>query len=212
MRPPSRDRSIQSTQSRTGRLVERLGWAGAALAGAVVGHVLTYLVAFVTPHSRQAALDETGHSYWNFAVATAIALGAWSAIVLVIRHMRRRARHDRRDHPAEGLFRTAIRLAVLQVTLFACLEVGERLAAGAPLRGLLGHDLLPLGLVFQVLVALGLALILRALATAVEVVARALLESPRLRPLISWPIPGPALQPSPLLLSGGWGARGPPYS
>jgi hypothetical protein len=193
-------------------LVERLGWAGAALAGAVVGHALTYLVAFVTPHSRQAALDETGHSYWSFAVATAIAIGAWSAIVLVIRQLRRTARHDRGDHAAEGLFRTAMRLAVLQVTLFACLEVGERLAAGAPIRGLLGHDLVPLGLVFQVLVALGLALILRALATAVDVVARGLLESPRLRPLISWPIPGPALQPSPLLLSGGWGARGPPSS
>jgi hypothetical protein len=188
-------------------LVERLGWAGAALAGAVVGHALTYLVAFVTPHSRQAALDETGHSYWNFAVATAIALGVWSAIVLVVRHLRR---HDRSRRPPEGLLRTALRLAVLQVTLFACLEMGERLAADAPLRGLLGHDLLPLGLVFQVLVALGLALILRALATAAEVVARALLEPPRLRPLSSWPLPRPALQPSPLLLSGGWGSRGPP--
>lgn len=210
MRPLSQDRSTQSTQSRTGRLVEHLGWAGAALAGAVVGHALTYLVAFVTPHSRQAALDETGHSYWNFAVATAIAIGAWSAIVLIVRHLRRTARHDRGDHAEEGLLRTAMRLAVLQVTLFACLEVGERLAAGAPLRGLLGHDLVPLGLVFQVLVALGLALILRALATAVEVVARALLEPPRIRALSSWPLPGAALQPSLLLLSGGWGARGPP--
>jgi len=210
VRAPSRNRRTESTQSRGGRLVERLGWAGAALAGAVVGHVLTYLVAFVTPHSRQAALDETGHSYWNFAVATAIAIGAWSAIVLVVRHLRRNARRDRSRRATEGLIRTALRLAVLQVTLFACLEVGERLAAGAPIRGLLGHDLLPLGLVFQVLVALGLALILRALATAVEVVARALSEPPRLRPLSSWPLPRPALQPSPLLLSGGWGARGPP--
>jgi hypothetical protein len=173
----------------------------------VVGHVLTYLVAFVTPHSRQAALDETGHSYWNLAVAIAIAVGAWSAAVLVVRHLRRDNREERHH---ERLLRSALRLAVLQVTLFACLEVSERLAAGAPLRGLLAHDLLPLSLVFQVLVALGLALILRALATVVEIVARTLLELPRLRPIRVWPLPTPGMQPIPVLLSGGWGSRGPP--
>ena len=199
---------VHGIRSRTGRLVERLGWAGAALAGAVVGHILTYLVAFVTPHSRQAALDESGHSYWNLAVATAIAVGVWSAAVLVLRHFRQRGREQ---VPNRGLLRSACRLAILQVTLFVCLEVGERLAAGAPLRGLIGHDLLPLGLVFQVLVALGLALMLRALATVVEIVGRAL-EVRRPRPLRAWSLPTPALQPSPLLLSGGWGTRGPPSS
>lgn len=197
---------VHGLRSRTGRLVDRMGWAGAALAGAVVGHILTYLVAFVTPHSRQAALDESGHSYWNLAVATAIAVGVWSAAVLILRHFRQRGLEE---VPDRGLFRSACRLAILQVTLFVCLEVGERLAAGAPLRGLIGHDLLPLGLVFQVLVALGLALMLRALATVVEIVARAL-EVLRPRPLRAWSLPTPALQPSPLLLSGGWGSRGPP--
>jgi hypothetical protein len=172
-----------------------------------VGHVLTYLVAFVTPHSRQAALEETGHSYWNLAVAAAIAVGAWSAAVLVVRHFRR---SDREELSNEGVFRSVLRLATLQVALFAFLEVGERLASGAPLRGLLGHDLLPLGLVFQVLVALGLALILRAMATVVEVIARTLLEPLRPRPLRVWALPSPVVQPSPLLLSGGWGSRGPP--
>ena len=196
----------QGFRSRSGRLVDRMGWAGAALAGAVVGHILTYLVAFVTPHSRQAALDESGHSYWNLAVATAIAVGVWSAAVLVLRHFRQRGPEQL---PDRGLFNSACRLAMLQVTLFVCLEVGERLAAGAPLQGLIGHDLLPLGLVFQVLVALGLALMLRALATVAEIVARAR-EAPRPRPLRAWPLPTAALQPSPLLLSGGWGTRGPP--
>jgi hypothetical protein len=199
---------VQGVRSRTGRHVERLGWAGAALAGAVVGHILTYLVAFVSPHSRQAALDETGHSYWNLALATAIAVGVWSAGLLVLRRFRRTRRGER---PEGGLFHAACRLAMLQVTLFVCLEVGERLAAGAPLRGLIGHDLLPLGLLFQVLVALGLALMLRALATVVEIVARAL-EAPRPRPLRAWALPRPALQPTPLLLSSGWGSRGPPFS
>jgi hypothetical protein len=199
---------VHGIRSRTGRLVERVGWAGAALAGAVVGHILTYLVAFVNPHSRQAALDETGHSYWNLAVAMAIAVGVWSAGLLVLRRFRRTRREDQ---PEGGLFHSACRLAILQVTLFVCLEVGERLAAGAPLRGLIGHDLLPLGLVFQVLVALGLALMLRALATVVEIVARAL-EAPRPRPLRAWSLPRPALQPTPLLLTGGWGSRGPPSS
>ena len=192
---------------RSERLLARLGWAGTAFAGAVVGHVLTYMVAFVTPHSRQAALDETGHSYWNLAVAAAIAVGAWSAAVLVVRHFRR---CDREELPNEGVFRSVLRLATLQVALFAFLEVGERLASGAPLRGLLGHDLLPLGLVFQVLVALGLALILRAMVTVVEVIARTLLEPPRPRPLRVWALPSPVVQPSPFLLSGGWGSRGPP--
>jgi hypothetical protein len=198
---------VNSFRPRAGRFLERIGWAGEALAGAVVGHILTYLVAFVTPHSRQAALDETGHSYWNLAVATAIAVGVWSAAVLVVRHFRRSNREER---PPEGFFRSTLRLAVLQVGLFACLEVGERLAAGAPLRGLLGHDLLPLGLVFQVLVALGLALILRALATVVEIVARTRLELPRPRPIRAWPLPTPGVEPIPVLLSGGWGSRGPP--
>ena len=202
-----RDVPTHFVRPRTERLVERIGWAGAALAGAVVGHALTYLVAFMTPHSRQAALDETGHSYWTLAVATAIAVGVWSAAILVVRHFRR---SDGEERPNTGLLRSALRLAVLQVALFACLEVSERLATGAPLRGLLGHDLLPLGLVFQVLVALGLALILRALATVVEIIARTVLELPRLRPIRLWPLPTPALQPIPLLLSGGWGLRGPP--
>jgi hypothetical protein len=194
-------------RSRTGRLVERIGWAGAAFAGAIVGHVLTYLVAFVTPHSRQAALDEAGHSYWNLAMATAIAVGVWAAIILVIRRFRSGGRSQQQNG---GLIRTALRLAVLQVSLFACLEVGERLASGAPLEGLLGHDLIPLGVVFQVLVALGLALIIRALATAAEIVARAVREPPRARPRASWPLPSPTLRPIPLHLSGGWGSRGPP--
>lgn len=205
--PFSRSR-VPGLRSRTRRLVDRMGWAGSALAGAVVGHFLTYLVAFVTPHSRQAALDESGHSYWSLAIATAVAVGVWSAAVLVLRRFRD---GDREPLPDRGLVRSARRLAILQVTLFVCLEVGERLAAGAPLRGLIGHDLLPLGLVLQVLVALGLALMLRALATVVEIVARAL-EAPRPRPLRAWPLPTPALQPSPLLLAGGWGTRGPPSS
>lgn len=193
-------------RSRTGKVVERIGWAGAAFAGAIVGHALTYLVAFVTPHSRQAALEEAGHSYWNLAVATAIAVGAWSAIVLVVRRIRPR---DRTKN-AQGLLPTTLRLAGLQVSLFACFEIGERLASGAPLRGLLGHDLIPLGLVFQVLVALGLALFLRALAAAAQIVAWTLLETPRARPPASWSLPSTTLQPIPLLLSGGWGSRGPP--
>ena len=200
---------VDRVRSRPGRLVDRLGWAGAALAGAVVGHILTYLVAFVTPHSRQAALAESGHSYWNLAVATAIAVGVWSAAVLVLRHLRQRSPDELADR---GLLHSACRLAILQVTLFVCLELGERLAAGAPLRGLIGHDLLPLGLVFQVLVALGLALMLRALATVVQIVARTLLEPPRPRSLRSWALPTPALQPSPLLLLEGSGPRGPPSS
>jgi hypothetical protein len=204
---PTRSLRADRVRPRSERLLARLGWAGTAFAGAVVGHVLAYLVAFVTPHSRQAALDETGHSYWNLAVAAAIAVGAWSAAVLVVRHFRR---GNREELPNEGLARSALRLAVLQVALFACLEVSERLAAGAPLRGLLGHDLLPLGLVFQVLVALGLALILRVLATVAEIVARTLLELPRLRPIRAWPLPTLRLQPAPLLLSGGLGSRGPP--
>jgi hypothetical protein len=209
VRPAVEPSQRHSARSRTGRLIERMGWAGAAFAGAIVGHALTYMVAFVTPHSRQAALDEAGHSYWNLAVATAIAVGVWSAIVLVVRHFRSRNGSGDNGH---GLFRTVLRLAGLQVSLFACLEIGERLASGAPLRGLLGHDLIPLGLIFQVLVALGLALILRALAAAVEVVTRVLLGPPTRRPVRAWPIPSLVLQPSPVLLSGGWGSRGPPLS
>lgn len=195
-------------RTRTGQLFDRLGWAGTALAGAVVGHALTYLAAFVSPSARLAVLDQTGHFYWSFAIAAAVALGIWSAITFVVRHLRKG--EGKPGTPIEGILRSASRLSVLQVALFACFEVGERLVSGAPLSGLLGDGIFPLALVIQPLVALGLALLLRGLAKAAEIVARAFRSLPALRSLRVRPLPAAPPGPIPVPLSGAWGLRGPP--
>lgn len=197
-------------KTRAGRLFERLGWAGTALAGAVVGHVLTYFAAFVSPSMRQAVLDETGHFYWSFAVVAAVALGFLSIGILVVRPFRQST--GKPGTSIEGIFRSASRLSFLQVAVFACFEVGERLVSGAPLDALLGGALLPLALVIQPLVALGLALLLRWLAKAAEIVARARRNLPASRSVLAWPLPATAPRPSILPLSGAWGLRGPPFN
>jgi hypothetical protein len=190
----------------TQRLLERTGWAGAAVAGAVLGHLLTYVVAFVNAATRHSVLEETGHSYWSFASAAAVLLGVSSAALVVVRRL---------GSPEDGggektLLRSASRLAAVQLLLFACIEIAERLVDGAPVRGLLNHGLVPLGLAIQILVAFGLALLLRGLASAAELLARQLLSSPTPRLLQVWPLPIPPPRPRLLLLSGAWGLRGPP--
>ncbi len=192
----------------TQRLLERMGWAGTAVAGAVVGHLLTYLVALVNAATRHSVLEQTGHSYWRFAVPTAALLGVWSVAVLIVRHVR----GPQRGVTEDGLLRSASRLAGVQLLLFGCVEVAERLLSAAPLAGLLNHGLIPLGLAIQILVAFGLALLIRGLASTAEFIARQLKRPPTVRSLRAGPLPTAPPRPGLPLLSGAWGLRGPPAS
>ena len=48
---------------------------GVAVAGAVVGHMVAYVLAVPEPTVRVALLGATGHAYWNAAIAAASVLG-----------------------------------------------------------------------------------------------------------------------------------------
>jgi hypothetical protein len=188
------------------RLLGRLGTAAAALVGVVIGHLTTYVLAVGDEGLRHALLERTGHGYLGTAVALALVLGAATAVSAV----RRRLRPGTQAGIEEPVLRFIVRLGLLQALLFAALELTERLLSGAPLSTLLDYHLLALGLPVQLVVALAVAVGLRALAAAAEIVARAI-RRPALRTLArAWPLPAaPAIHPLPAL-SGAWGARGPP--
>lgn len=176
------------------------------MTGAFLAHGLTYLLALINSAERQTLLQQTGHSYSGFAAPAAVVFGVFSAVVLVGRHLRPQQRSFRR----QTLFHSAFSLAAVQVLLFTAIEVGERLISGAPLGGLLAHGVFPLGLVIQVLVALGLALLLRGLSAVAELLALRLGCLTTLRSSRVWLLPRAPSRPTVLLLSGAWGLRGPP--
>src|SRR6266571_883899 len=142
----------------TGR---RLPLAPAAVAGAVLGHALIYLAAVPDAQARAALLAQSGHGYWPVAIAVATVLGAVAAAGTVSRHLLAGLRRAPRPAATDGLGATARRLALLQTGIFVVQEAAERVAAGAPLPGLLQHhELLLSGVAVQVLVALGMAAVL----------------------------------------------------
>src|SRR5512132_1540932 len=66
----------------------RLPLAGAAVAGAVVGHGLAYALAVPEPGRRLAVLAGSGHAYWSAAIAAAIVLGLASLGATLARSFR----------------------------------------------------------------------------------------------------------------------------
>lgn len=194
---------------RSPRLLDRLGLLGAAAVGVVIGHAATYALAFRDPASRHALLEATGHSYWAGAVLGAGVLGAAIVAAVAIRHFRAGA--GRASTSEMSLLPFVARLATLQVVLFLALEIAERAFVGGIHTASLPAELLSLGAALQVLVALGVALLLRALSRVAELVGRAVARldaSAPSRPEV--PAPSPLRPVS--LLSGAWGVRGPPPS
>jgi hypothetical protein len=191
-------------------MVRRLPLAGAAVAGAVLGHAVAYALAVPEPGQRLALLAVSGHAYWSAAIAAAFVLGLGSLGVTLARHFRAGLRPGR--HPAaEPLARLAGRLALLQVTIYLVQELIERAAAGVPLGGPVHGRLLLTGVAVQLVVALGIALGLAWAGRVAEVAGRALR---RLRP--ARPDARPVRQPPlvwvrpPQLLAAGLGGRAPP--
>ena len=184
--------------------------AGAAVAGAVVGHGLAYALAVPEPGRRLAVLAGSGHAYWSAAIAAAIVLGLVSLGATLARHFRAGLRTG--DRPAgEPLGRLAVRLALLQVTIYLVQELIERAAAGVPLGGPVDGRLLFTGIAVQLLVAAALALGLAWAGRVAEVAGRALR-----RRFLRRPDPRPArLRPTgwvrpASLLAAGQGGRSPP--
>lgn len=189
--------------------LRRLPLAGAAVAGAVAGHALAYVLTVPEPGARFALLAATGHAYWPAAIAAALVLGLVSLGATVTGRFRAGLRPGP-PHPGEPLSRLAVRLALLQVSIFLVQEVLERAAAAAPLTTLLDARLLAAGMLVQILVAAVLATVLTLSGRAALAAGRALRRPYRPRPAaVRRPRPAVLARPS-RLLAAGLGGRAPP--
>jgi hypothetical protein len=191
-------------------LGRRLPLAGAAVAGAVVGHGVAYALAVPEPGRRLAVLAGSGHAYWSAAIAAAIVLGLVSLVATLARSFHAGLRPGGRT-AAEPMGRPAGRLALLQVTIYLVQELIERTAAGVPLGGPVNGRLLLTGVAVQLLVAVVLALGLAWAGRVAEVAGRALRRRRRRRldPRPARLRPTGWVRPA-ILLAAGLGGRAPP--
>jgi hypothetical protein len=193
------------------RVAHRLPLTGVAVAGAVVGHMVAYVLAVPSPTVRVALLGATGHAYWTAAIAAAFVLGL-ASLATTLRRRFRAGLLASRPQPAERLGRVAGQLAGFQIAIYLVQETLERLEAGIPPHALLDGRLLVTGVVVQAAIALVLAVLVTLAGRAAEAVGRAL--RPQLRGLertgptivdliVAWPS---------RLLAAGKGSRAPPCS
>ena len=153
------------------RTIRRLPLAGAAVAGAAVGHSIAYLIVAPQGRTRAALLAGTGHGYLSTMAAAEIVLGLLAVMTFGARHFNR-GRRQRRSPSDEPWAWLAARLALLQITIFGVQEVVERAATGHPVGDLLSDRLLSIGILVQIAVAVGVATLLVCLGRAAEAVGR----------------------------------------
>jgi hypothetical protein len=191
------------------RLAARLPLTGVAVAGAVVGHMVAYVVAVPEPSARVALLGATGHAYWTAAIAAAVVLGLTSLATTVWRHFQAGLLCGQpKPEPLVG--RLAGHLAALQIAIYLVQEALERIEAGIPLHALLDRRLFLAGVGVQVAIAVMLAVVVAAASRVAAAAGRAL-RRPRHR---LQPVGLPAVElvvvwPS-RLLAAGLGSRAPP--
>jgi hypothetical protein len=111
------------------RVAHRLPLTGVAVAGAVIGHMVAYVLAVPSPTVRVALLGATGHAYWTAAIAAAVVLGLASLAATLGRRFRAGLLAGR-PQPGERLGRVAGQLASLQIAIYLIQEALERLEAG----------------------------------------------------------------------------------
>ena len=122
---------------------------GFAVAGLLLGHTLSYLLALPDPSHRDLVLNRTGHGYLPAAGDAALILALAGVAALVVRAWSVRGPRETRTFASPASL-----LAVVQVVAFGGQEVLERLVAGAPLGELADGPLLLVGVVVQIAVAL----------------------------------------------------------
>jgi hypothetical protein len=194
------------------RVAHRLPLTGVAVAGAVVGHMVAYVLAAPEPTVRVALLGATGHAYWNVAIAAAVVLGLASVATTLRRRFRAGLLANRPRPSEDRLGRVAGQLAGLQLAIYLVQETLERLEAGIAPHALLDGRLLVTGVVVQSVIALVLAGLLMLAGRAAEAMGRALRRCPRdLEPAGPPVVDLVAAWPS-RLLAGGLGSRAPPLS
>jgi hypothetical protein len=154
------------------RVPHRLPLTGVAVAGAVIGHMVAYVLAVPSPTVRVALLGATGHAYWTAAIAAAVVLGL-ASLAATLRRRFRAGLLAGRPQPGERLGRVAGQLAGFQIAIYLVQEALERLEAGVPPHALLDGRLLVTGVAVQTAIALALAVLLTLAGRAAEAVGRA---------------------------------------
>jgi hypothetical protein len=194
------------------RVAHRLPLTGVAVAGAVVGHMVAYLLAVPSPTVRVALLGATGHAYWTAAIAAASVLGL-ASLAATLRRRFRAGRLAGRPEPGERLGIVAGQLAGFQIAIYLVQETLERLEAGIPAHALLDGRLLATGVIVQMAIALALAVLLTLAGRAAEAVGRALRGPARHLERTGQPLPDLVVVAWPSrLLAAGLGSRAPPRS
>jgi hypothetical protein len=193
------------------RVAHRLPLTGVAVAGAVVGHMVAYVLAVPSPTVRVALLGATGHAYWTAAIAAAVVLGLASLATTLGRRFRAGLLASR-PQPAERLGRVAGQLAGFQIAIYLVQETLERLEVGIPAHALLDGRLLVTGVVVQTAIALALAVLLVAAGRVAEAVGRALRPRPRRVKPTGRPVADQVVAWPSRLLAAGLGSRAPPRS
>lgn len=180
---------------------ERLKLAAPAAAGIVLAHWVAYALT-TDPHERSHLLANTGHRFFPYIAAVCLGLFVAVSAGWVKGRMAR---------PAEagpGLVAVIQRLALIQLTGFLGLELVERsvFAHGVSLATFAEKPLL-VGLLLQVIVAIVGALLARAVAHVLEIVASAatFIRADTVRWFVSQ-----ITRPTPRLVSGSLTMRGPP--
>jgi hypothetical protein len=150
--------------TRRDRAARVVAVAGLAWGGTIMGHLLSYLLAYPEGPARTGHLAATGHGSFRVAVLTAVAALAIGAGLTVLRALRPRSSFVLRQ--------LALTLAAIQLPGFAFLETAER---GFDAAAAVGDPAVLVGLVLQPVLALVLAIAVVGLARSV----RALFVTPR---------------------------------
>jgi hypothetical protein len=193
------------------RFAHRLPLTGVAVAGAVVGHMVAYVLAVPSPTVRVALLGATGHAYWTQAIAAASVLGL-ASLAATLRRRFRAGRLSGPPQPGEHLGRLAAQLAGFQVAIYLVQEALERLEAGIPAHALLDGRLLGIGVAVQAAIALALAVLLTLAGRVAEAAGRALRPRPRRAEPAGSAVADLVAAWLSRLLAAGRGSRAPPRS
>jgi hypothetical protein len=155
----------------------------------VLAHTVDYAALFPDRGARSRVLAATGHGYWHLAVLAAMAAGLAAAALVVARGASNAMHHEPEPH---GNGFRLLDVVVMQVGVFAGIELLERVSAGLAPTVLLHERAFRLGIALQVVVGVVVAVALMVLHRAGRRVGEAILRARRrhqVRPKATWPAP-----------------------